>query len=521
MKQIRTWALKYLIIQTALSASLLSAGCAESAADSLIDNIADWDSETEADAGDNTSSVEDDFVPQFSTDESLSVQISAEYDLSDAEICALESASPYLLGKQTSSEAGAVLARAFIRAGSVPVTPIRDMEFLNYYMQESRTNTTEEPRVLAAFRRSDNTDDSLPLLLSVSAPTAGEAVDAKLNLVLAVDVSESMAGEDAKTARVACQTAVEQLIEGDAVTILTWNAEASTLFGPALVGDDKLDLINACDELPLLTGLETDLHVALSAAYDAADVYADASMFNHIVLISDGGSSAGVTDKSLVQSRASDADVPIFLSTLGISTQPELYNEALLRMFADAGLGGHYYADTAEEARKVMVNRLFPSFAPAVENAQFHLSLPPGFRALDSDGSQAESPVPIPLFSGRTTQFLVAPEYCGASASAKNNPITFTLEFTRGEDEGASLISAQMDMSTTQSAEVTAVEEKADIILAYAATLRALQSESTETVAERISAAEALLEESSEVMDTDESLMEIADMLTLCKGLTP
>ena len=524
MKQRQTWAFEKLIATVILAVGLMEIGCMDT--ESALASAADDDStysDEESDAGDTITVVDDRYIPQTAA-ESLPIQVSADDATVNTDECSWEVESYYQLGKQTSSAAGAVLARAALRSGTVPTTPIRDLEFLNYYLRGSESAGAVEPSIIAEKLHgvSENTPE-LPLLLSVLPPVADETARTSVNLVLAVDVSASMSGAPIETARAACRAAIKSLVPGDAVTVLAWNTEAETLSAPDVIGSDKSDIIDACDALSAVPETETDLHVALTDAYEAVDILADESRISHILLISDGGSPAGVTDKTLVQTRAADAEAPVFLSVLGVSAEPALYNESLLRMFADSGKGLHFYADTSEESINIIENYFINNLSMTAASARFRLVLPPGFRTLVTDDAQGDVPLPTPLFSGRSMHFLVFPEYCDISADAVVGSVTFTMEYMQQDKTEPSLISSQSAFSTAaQEDESANTSETADIVMAYTAALRALQSESKEIVAKKIESAKILLESSAspDALSSNAFFLEIEDMLSICKRLS-
>ena len=112
-----------------------------------------------------------------------------------------------------------------------------------------------------------------------------------------------MAGEPMDLLKESCRAIAASLKLGDAVSMVEWDTEnLVTLAGYEVTGPDDTILLDAIEDLA--AGGGTDLNGGLVSGYELAQQTYDINMLNRIVLVSDGGANAGVTDIELIAENA-------------------------------------------------------------------------------------------------------------------------------------------------------------------------------------------------------------------------
>ena len=155
-----------------------------------------------------------------------------------------------------------------------------------------------------------------------------------LGVVIAVDVSGSMAGAPLDAARSAIGELVSAREPGDGVTIITFASEVAVLVPHTT---DRGALLAALDGLA--ASGDTALFAATVAATEAAAELAEPR--RAIVLLSDGedfGTASGEVNREAALAAADQAGIPAFVVGLGVDV-----DAAFLREFG-ASSGGRYFA---------------------------------------------------------------------------------------------------------------------------------------------------------------------------------
>jgi hypothetical protein len=141
-----------------------------------------------------------------------------------------------------------------------------------------------------------------------------------------------------------------------------------------VLGPDDPDLLAVVGALQ--AGSNTDLHGGLVAAYALANAHHIQDGWNRVVLVSDGGANAGVTDLDLIASEASDADGEgTYMVGVGVGTA-EGYRDDLMDAVTDAGKGAYVFVDSPEEAAKQFGERFLANVAVSARNVRMRLTLP-------------------------------------------------------------------------------------------------------------------------------------------------
>ncbi|HWB82427.1 MAG TPA: von Willebrand factor type A domain-containing protein [Nannocystaceae bacterium] len=299
----------------------------------------------------------------------------------------------YMSNDDSNSQASPALVRRTIREGRlVDRTRVRIHEFLNYYELGGENPSDVAARVGMELRRTDA--DIGELTLAVQA--AGRHMDCDdrppFNIVFSLDTSGSIHGEPLETMRAVIRAAAGQLREGDVVSVVSWNEEQEILLsGHAVEGPDDAQLLAAVNAI--YTGGKTDLAGGLVAAYQLARAHRIDDGINRVILISDGGSNAGVTDVDLIASEAGDGDQEgTYLVGVGIGEAAD-YRDSLMDEVTDVGKGAYVFIDSTEEAEHMFGERFLANLTVAARNVRLQLTLPWYFGVKKFHGEDF-SPIP-------------------------------------------------------------------------------------------------------------------------------
>ncbi len=174
----------------------------------------------------------------------------------------------------------------------------------------------------------------------------------RANLVLLMDVSGSMQPQDRlPLVKNAFRLLIDQLKPDDTVGIVTYASGSGIALEPTKVAD-KSKILAALDKLG--AGGSTAGAAGIQDAYRLAEAGFDKTAVNRIILATDGDFNVGITDqnelKGFIERKRQSG---IFLSILGVGQGN--HNDALMQTLAQNGNGTAAYADTLNEARKVLV----------------------------------------------------------------------------------------------------------------------------------------------------------------------
>jgi len=280
-----------------------------------------------------------------------------------------------------------VRSKVLSAGSSIAGAPIRIWEFLNYY---SFDYPAAEPGTLALHTSLLHEDDApqgeFKLQIAVTSPALNNADRAKMNLTLVLDESGSMSGSPMSMQRETCRVIASSLRSGDIVSVVGWDtSNAIKLSGHEASGANDPVILDTCNGLS--AGGGTDLHGGLTAGYDLAQQYYDNSRINRIVLMSDGGANAGVTDEELIAQHAGSQDEDgIYM--VGVGVGEGSYNDLLMDHVTDIGKGASVFIDSADEAQKIFGDRFVSTMAVAARDVQVQLDMPPGFEIVKFSGEE-------------------------------------------------------------------------------------------------------------------------------------
>lgn len=221
------------------------------------------------------------------------------------------------------------------------------------------------------------TDDQVSALVELTAPAQPvEAGRAPSTLVVVLDRSGSMAGPRLEQAKAALTALVDQLDPRDRFGLVTFD-QHPTVAVPAGALTDKTAVKRAIAQVH--PGGSTDLSGGyLRGLQEARRVGAGAGAT--VLLVSDGHANAGLTDPVQLGDLARRAQTDrITTSTLGMGLG---FDERLLSALASGGAGNEHFAETADEAGKLIAGEVDGLLAMVAQAGSLRVRMTPRVRAV-------------------------------------------------------------------------------------------------------------------------------------------
>lgn len=393
--------------------------------------------------------------------------------------------------------------------------PIRTWEFLNYYHFEYPAAPEGELLVVPSMVHDDDMPEGEYLLqIGVSSPEVTDEARPPINVTLVLDRSGSMKGEPIELLRESARAIAASLKAGDVISMVTWDTEnAIILAGHEVDGPDDPMLLDAIADVD--AGGGTDLHAGLVAGYDLAQSVYDSDRINRIVLISDGGANAGITDVEIIAENAGGRDADgIYMVGVGVG-EGLSYNDRLMDAVTDAGKGASVFVGDADEAWKIFHENFVNTLAVAARDVQVRVDLPPGFEIATFSGEEYSADPseiePQHLAPNDAMVFHQRIQTCAPELLDEETTVTVTASYKDGTTfEGR-------DVSVTASfPELLAMDpallRKGAAIFEYAEGLKAYIAASSDRDA-ALTPARTALARALEVLPEDPDLLEIQDLL--------
>ena len=285
----------------------------------------------------------------------------------------------YLSADDSNSQAAPALARQRILEGDHIYNRQRPYEFLNYYDFDLPAAEAGHLDLTAQARVDD--DGNFVLLLGVTAPSIDDVARRPRALTFSVDSSGSMSGHAIDMVKESMTQMAHNLREGDIVSILSWNNNASIILETREVsGPDDYQVLAAIDSL--VADGSTDLEQGLQVAYELADDAFHEDRLNRLILLSDGGANTGITTDALIAQHAEDGEGEgIYMVAIGMDDNPSGYDDRLMDSVSDLGKGAYVYIDTAAEAATMFGDdeRFLTVMEIAARDVQLEMIMPAGY----------------------------------------------------------------------------------------------------------------------------------------------
>lgn len=201
----------------------------------------------------------------------------------------------------------------------------------------------------------------------------------KLNLSLAIDRSGSMAGAPLHHALKAAEAVVDKLEPDDILSIVTYDDDIATIFGPAPV-TDKAAIKTLIRKVR--AGGITNLSGGWLQSCEHVKKNFDSGKVNRVLLLTDGHANAGIQDeKILINTAAKKNEEGIVTTTLGFA---QGFNEDLLIGMARAATGNFYFIQSIDDASEVFEIELDTMKSVVAQNLTATLELSPNVSLTDT-----------------------------------------------------------------------------------------------------------------------------------------
>jgi len=298
--------------------------------------------------------------------------------------------SLFLSPDDSNSMSAPVQAREAVLSGwnSLGAVALRTWEFFNYYTFDYPVAAPGELLLTVDMYQPDpEVAGDFLLQIGVSSELVLDQDRAPMNVTLVLDASGSMTGEPMEMLKESCRAIAASLRAGDWVSMVTWDtSNAIILAGHDVDGPNDPLLLSKIDSIE--PGGGTDLNGGLSAGYELALQVYDPERINRVVLVSDGGANAGITDINLISQHAGNQNEDgIYLVGAGVGSA-ETYHDELMDQVTDAGKGASVFIPDADEAWKVFGDDFVNTMSVAARDVRVRVDLPPGFRLITFSGEE-------------------------------------------------------------------------------------------------------------------------------------
>lgn len=204
-----------------------------------------------------------------------------------------------------------------------------------------------------------------------------------VDMVVVVDQSGSMEGPKMQAARQAVQQLVNRLSSADRFALFGY-ADNVVQYTPLLPATES----NIARFQALITTIQpdggTNLGGGLQHGIDALVRRQEAFKRGKVILISDGLANQGVTEPRALGAIASVAAEHDFaVSTVGVGDD---FNEHLMTLIADRGVGNYYYLDNLDAFASVFEQEFHQSATAAAHGLNIGIPLPDGVSLVDASG---------------------------------------------------------------------------------------------------------------------------------------
>lgn len=265
------------------------------------------------------------------------------------------------------------IVRRMLNEGiKVPTGAIRTEEFINYFPLDYPQTQDEHPIALNGEVSQCPWDVTHKLVrIGLKGKFPGELPPS--NLVLLIDVSGSMQGEDRlELLKKGFSLMVENFKEADRIAIVTY-ASAEGIALESTSGDQKQKIKDAINKLG--SGGSTAGAKGIVAAYNIAKANFIQGGNNRVILGTDGDFNVGISSQeeliALIEEKREEG---IFLTTIGVGLGN--VNDGMLEQVADHGNGTYEYLDNVNQAQKIFVDEYY-KFYPAAKDVKVQVEFNP------------------------------------------------------------------------------------------------------------------------------------------------
>jgi Ca-activated chloride channel family protein len=277
----------------------------------------------------------------------------------------------------------------------------------------------------------------------IEAPVKKDAVRPHVDVALVIDTSGSMEGAKIMNARGAARTILENLADGDIVSITTFSNEVTVLAAPQLVDEQsRPSLLRAVSGLRASGG--TNMFDGLATAEGFAAQAPETHAVRRVILISDGMATVGPSSPEALGALAERAlGSQTQITSLGVGAE---YDEKTLDALAERSSGRFYHLSDPREMASIVEGEMNLLGQTVASDAFVEVVPAPGVMLVGTDGVHAEfvgTSLHLPLgalFGGQHREALVRVRVSTATledATASARPIaSIRLHFRDPNDGG-------------------------------------------------------------------------------------
>jgi len=217
--------------------------------------------------------------------------------------------------------------------------------------------------------------------IQIQAPTSQTAAQQRmpLNIGVVIDRSGSMAGQKLRDAIEATKRIVNRLNAQDRCAIVTFDHHAALLADSLPVTSAQRHLIDAALS-SVRSGGSTNISDGWQMAVDRLQKnHTSGTYVSRVLLLTDGQANQGIRAADQLANLASIyAQQGISLSTYGLGLH---YNEELLDLLAQHGLGNHHFMTQSSDIDGYFQHELAEMFGVVIQRAELTVTVPDGMHA--------------------------------------------------------------------------------------------------------------------------------------------
>ncbi len=205
---------------------------------------------------------------------------------------------------------------------------------------------------------------------------AGAGSAAAMNLAIVIDRSGSMKGARIANAMTAAVGMVERMRDGDSVSVVSFDTEATVVVPPTLTTASSRPSIAAAIRSIRLGG-DTCISCGLDEGMRQLDRTAlGGDRVSRMILLSDGATNHGIRDLGGLRGMAGHMrDRGLSISTIGVDVD---FDEKVMAALAQESNGRHYFVADPSGLPAIFSQEFDSLLASVASDAELSVELPPG-----------------------------------------------------------------------------------------------------------------------------------------------
>ena len=228
----------------------------------------------------------------------------------------------------------------------------------------------------------DRDETDLKVLLKVNASNAlrkgGDRVELASHIAMVLDVSSSMRSRELEALKEAAKAAVEELRQGDFVTVIAFQSVAYEIVEPTRIEDSstKADINSKIDIIDQYQGGGTNMEGALTKAEHALTVIPGEQLVRKIMVFTDG-QITGPVDACLRRAREI-SERGFGIDAMGFGSE---FDYKFMQRLVASSNGFTEKIDDPDEIKRVFARRVKAVTSAVAKNVRLELTFTPQVRA--------------------------------------------------------------------------------------------------------------------------------------------